>query len=304
MTTAVDYLTRATVPLVESSQSMQRIAKSYADNTLTGNTALLAIAPTLVSVMGVADTHYVRAATLLKSFTIPLEQRNISGRALNISDVSASGLLNTALSISQLAGSSGLLGAKGLSLVNAATQLKGSVSSAINAWNSLGGQTNKTSIIKPSSALPKAGNNIPSGHQTGGNHLLVMVAGKERYYFNLTTAAFSQVSRNSVYNIPVLERLGRRPALQAVAIGAESFRLQGVIFGNVQKSGIGQINKLRSIAVKLDPVDLITGYGEALGRWYLMRIDEEQEGLISVGAPRKQSFTLEFGRYGDDYKNF
>ncbi|GLK59519.1 hypothetical protein GCM10017624_16760 [Azotobacter vinelandii] len=33
------------------------------------------------------------------------------------------------------------------------------------------------------------------------------------------------------------------------------------------------------------------------------QIDEEQGSLMPDGAPRKQTFTLEFRRYGDDYAN-
>ena len=51
------------------------------------------------------------------------------------------------------------------------------------------------------------------------------------------------------------------------------------------------------------PVQLTTGYGEVLGRWYMTSMEEEQEGLLLDGAPRKQTFSLEFKRYGDDYQN-
>ena len=33
------------------------------------------------------------------------------------------------------------------------------------------------------------------------------------------------------------------------------------------------------------------------------RIEEEQSGLFADGMPRKQQFTLEFQRYGEDYQN-
>jgi phage protein U len=51
------------------------------------------------------------------------------------------------------------------------------------------------------------------------------------------------------------------------------------------------------------PVNLTSGYGENFGRWYLARIEEEQSGLFTDGMPRKQQFTLEFQRYGEDYQN-
>jgi len=37
--------------------------------------------------------------------------------------------------------------------------------------------------------------------------------------------------------------------------------------------------------------------------WCLTRIEEEQAALLHGGIPRKQSFTLEFVRYGEDLQN-
>lgn len=53
----------------------------------------------------------------------------------------------------------------------------------------------------------------------------------------------------------------------------------------------------------MKPVQLTTGAGDVLGRWYLQAIEEEQEALLADGVPRKQTFSLEFGRYGEDFKN-
>ncbi|MEO4031102.1 phage tail protein, partial [Chromobacterium vaccinii] len=65
----------------------------------------------------------------------------------------------------------------------------------------------------------------------------------------------------------------------------------------------GHVDALRAIGDALEPVTLTTGYGEHLGRWYLTRVQEEQSHLFADGAPRKQSFSLEFTRYGEDYRN-
>ncbi|EGH26520.1 hypothetical protein PSYMO_35739, partial [Pseudomonas amygdali pv. mori str. 301020] len=46
-----------------------------------------------------------------------------------------------------------------------------------------------------------------------------------------------------------------------------------------------------------------TGYGEVLGNWCLLIVDEEQSNLLAGGIPRKQGFSLEFVSYGDDLQN-
>lgn len=133
-------------------------------------------------------------------------------------------------------------------------------------------------------------------------HLLILTTSLgESFYFNLSTAGYDTLRRQTSYNIATQDRLTRRPALQAVSKGGESITVSGAIF--TKKSGAGQLNKLRGIGFKMAPLMLTTGYGEAWGQWYLTRIDEEQGGLFSDGMPRKQQFTLEFQRYGEDYSD-
>lgn len=130
-------------------------------------------------------------------------------------------------------------------------------------------------------------------------HLLILSSeAGDTFYFNLSTAAFDTLRRQTSFNIASQERLSRRPALQAVSPGSESITLSGAIF--TRQAGGGQLDKLRAIGLAMSPLLLITGYGETLGQWYLSRIEEDQAGLFADGMPRKQQFTLEFQRYGED----
>lgn len=107
--------------------------------------------------------------------------------------------------------------------------------------------------------------------------------------------------RQKRYNTPTQDRLTRQPAAQAVGTGSETLTVSGAIF--LAAHGAGHLDQLRILGDALNPVTLTTGYGEALGRWYIASIEEEQHYFFSDGAPRKQTFTLEFTRYGDDYQN-
>lgn len=136
-------------------------------------------------------------------------------------------------------------------------------------------------------------------------HLMIMQPLKPNvpaYYFNLDTAAFDKLKRSEAYRWAAQERLGRRSAQQAVGIGDEKLTISGAIFPGF-KGGIKQLSTLRSIGQRLAPVMLTTGYGEVLGSWCLVSVDEDQEALFQGGIPRKQGFTLEFVRYGDDLQN-
>lgn len=122
------------------------------------------------------------------------------------------------------------------------------------------------------------------------------------YYFNLDTAAFDELTRSTEFRWASQERLSRRPAQQAVGQGDEKLTLKGTIYPGF-KGGLKQLDTLRTIGGRLQPLTLTTGYGEVIGTWCLKAINEEQGALLHGGIPRKQGFSLEFVRYGDDMQN-
>jgi phage protein U len=136
-------------------------------------------------------------------------------------------------------------------------------------------------------------------------HLMIMqplTPNTPAYFFNLDTAAFDELSRSSAFRWAAQERLSRRSAQQGVGIGEDKLTLKGAIFPGF-KGGLKQLNTLRSIGSQLQPLLLTTGYGEVLGNWCLVSINEDQSALLQGGIPRKQAFTLEFTRYGDDMQD-
>ncbi|MEW4951500.1 phage tail protein [Pseudomonas asiatica] len=122
------------------------------------------------------------------------------------------------------------------------------------------------------------------------------------YHFNLDTAAFDELTRKTAFRWAGQERLTREIAQQAVGQGEDRLTIKGAIFP-LFRGGIGQLNELRSIGRRLQPLTLTTGYGEVLGTWCLLSVDEEQGALLAGGIPRKQGFNLEFVAYGNDMQN-
>lgn len=136
-------------------------------------------------------------------------------------------------------------------------------------------------------------------------HLLVLQplkANAAPYYFNLDTAAFDQLRRQTRFRWAGQERLSRENAQQAVSLGEETISIHGAIFPGF-KGGLGQLQALRGIGRQLLPLSLTTGYGEVLGTWCLTSIEEDQGVLLAGGIPRKQGFSLEFVSYGQDLQN-
>ncbi|MFP3614784.1 phage tail protein [Paraburkholderia sp. SIMBA_050] len=178
----------------------------------------------------------------------------------------------------------------------------GDVRTKFNAWAGIR-ETPSVASLATSTGAGALLSGLLGGASGATPHLMTLTSdASDTFHFNLSTAAFDRLRRTTKYKVASQERLNRQEALQAVSQGGETITLSGVVFA-ASGPGAKQIDALRAIGDRMVPVQLTTGYGEVLGRWYLQGIDEEQEALMSDGAPRKQTFSLEFGRYGEDYKN-
>ncbi|WP_313713215.1 phage tail protein [Pseudomonas sp.] len=206
----------------------------------------------------------------------------------------------------------GQVAAKYSQVVSAASQVQERMGSLKEQAGKAGAAINRIA----GSMSPSLGNIFPSS-VLGGDltpsaaavkpfpHLLIIQPQDPKlqpYYFNLDTAAFDELKRKTAYRWAGQERLTREIAQQAVGQGEDRLTITGAIFPT-HKGGIGQLNTLRSIGRRLQPLTLTTGYGEVLGSWCLLNVDEEQGALLAGGIPRKQSFSLEFVAYGNDLQN-
>jgi phage protein U len=183
--------------------------------------------------------------------------------------------------------------------------LKEQAGKAATAINNVAGKVSPSlANIVPTSAFAKDATPAPEAVKPFP-HLLIIQPRDPKiqpYYFNLDTAAFDELSRSTEFRWASQERLSRRPAQQAVGLGEEKLTLKGTIYPGF-KGGLKQLDTLRTIGGRLQPLTLTTGYGEVIGTWCLKAINEEQGALLHGGIPRKQGFTLEFARYGDDMQN-
>ena len=183
--------------------------------------------------------------------------------------------------------------------------LKEQAAKAATMVNKLAGQVSPAlSNILPTGGFGIDATPVPEAVKPF-THLLIIQPLKpntQPYYFNLDTAAFDELRRQTEFRWASQERLTRRPAQQAVGMGVEKLTLKGAIFPGF-KGGLKQLDILRSIGAQLMPLGLTTGYGDVLGNWCLKSLEEEQSAFLQGGIPRKQSFTLEFVRYGDDMQN-
>lgn len=183
--------------------------------------------------------------------------------------------------------------------------LKEQAGKAATAINKIAGNVSPSlANIVPTSAFATDATPAPEAVKPFPHLLIIQPRDpmEQPYYFNLDTAAFDELSRSTEFRWASQERLSRRPAQQAVGVGDEKLTLKGTIYPGF-KGGLKQLDTLRSIGARLQPLSLTTGYGDVIGTWCLKSINEEQGALLHGGIPRKQGFSLEFVRYGDDMQN-
>lgn len=118
------------------------------------------------------------------------------------------------------------------------------------------------------------------------------------YSFGINTAAYQQLTRTTEYRWPGQERMGQRNALQYTGSGAETISLAGVVYPQY-RSGLGQLDAMRTEAGEGKPLMLVDGRGRIHGRWVIERIEETQDAFFIAGAPKRQRFTMQLRKYDD-----
>lgn len=119
------------------------------------------------------------------------------------------------------------------------------------------------------------------------------------YRFSVGTAAYQTHIRSTEYRWIAVDRQARAPALQFAGPGKDEITLPGVIFP-AQWGGLQQVNKMREMAGKGQPLLLVDGLGYVWDNWCITRIQEEQTPGFRGGAAKKQTFEVSIVFYGAD----
>lgn len=114
------------------------------------------------------------------------------------------------------------------------------------------------------------------------------------YEFEVNTAAYQALRRNSDYRWPMQNRLTKAPVRQFVGQGDDKITLSGRIY-TAFKGGLGQLDQMRETAKQAQPLNMVDGTGKVYGKWVILKITENQSQLIAGGAPRRIDFSIELG---------
>lgn len=111
------------------------------------------------------------------------------------------------------------------------------------------------------------------------------------YQFGISTATYHELRRSTEYHWPSQPRFGSAPAVQFVGVGDETISLPGVIYPE-WNGGTGQLDSMRALADRKQPLLMIDGRGNVMGNWVIERVEEGQETFAQGGVARKQNFVL------------
>lgn len=129
--------------------------------------------------------------------------------------------------------------------------------------------------------------------------IMMALGGAEGFQFSLNTAAYGTLKRKTEWRWPKVERLEKGPARQSIGPGDDTMTLEGVIYPHF-RGGVRQIEKMRALAGKGEPLALVDGMGYAYGLWCIEAVEETASAFLSNGAPRKMEFTLSLGLFVED----
>lgn len=118
------------------------------------------------------------------------------------------------------------------------------------------------------------------------------------FQFGLSTAAYQELSWSTEYRWPEQDRIGQESALQFTGPGPETITLTGIIYAEF-RAGRFQIEGMKAVAARGEPLMMTDGLGAVMGRWVIKKIDEKKSIFASGGVGRRQDFTMELRKFGD-----
>lgn len=124
------------------------------------------------------------------------------------------------------------------------------------------------------------------------------------FEFSVTTAAYQSLRRSSSYQWPQQERIRHYPGKQWVGPGVETITLDGTIYTACdvfgEAPGAHQMDKLRGLALRGFPQELMDGAGYYYGLFVIESVEETGTIFIAEGVPQKETFAVSLTRYVKD----
>jgi phage protein U len=119
------------------------------------------------------------------------------------------------------------------------------------------------------------------------------------YRFGIDTATYEDLEQVSSWRWPLVDRIGVAPAAQYVGPGEDTVSMRGSIYPFF-RGGLNQIEDMKAVANKGEPLDMVDGTGRVWGRFVITEIRQRHAAFFSNGTPRRIDFDITLLGYGDD----
>ena len=116
------------------------------------------------------------------------------------------------------------------------------------------------------------------------------------FRFSINTCAYQQLKQTSSYNWHTQNTIGGRPIHQCTGASPETIELEGVIYPHY-KGGLHQIQNMRNQANRMQPLTMVSGNGDVLGRWVIKQVEETSSNFTSNGKAQKLTFRLQLEKF-------
>lgn len=120
------------------------------------------------------------------------------------------------------------------------------------------------------------------------------------FKFSVDSAAYTELDRSASYPWSKVERLGNAPQFQAIGKEHRTVSIKGTVFPAYNSVGKDQVEALRELAAKMEPLQMVSGDGTVLGKWVILDISESEAAHFEDGTPRKQGFSMSLERFNDE----
>ena len=128
------------------------------------------------------------------------------------------------------------------------------------------------------------------------------------FEFAVTAASFNKLSYASSYRWEQKEATTKKnsPLMQYIGPGERTLDIEGIIYPQMVKNGLKQVDLMREEASKGKPLALCYvesasegagGVGRILGNWCISGINEQRTLFLADGNPREITFSMSLKAY-------
>ena len=115
------------------------------------------------------------------------------------------------------------------------------------------------------------------------------------FVFDVKTAPYQQLQRQTAWRLAKIDRVGARPLYQFIGSDEDTITLSGTLMPEIT-GGRVTLDGLRQMANTGKAWPLIEGTGQFYGNWTITSISEDASVHMRDGMPRRIDFSLQITR--------